>query len=316
MKNTSNNTPTALQRLIQEPKGKIDYAPHEAFLLHVFWQAPSEAAAAELLAALQRCATATHRDTPCVPTYFFRRVEQDDEIGVAVPTYFFRRVEQDDEIGVGAPPATVGEHPQLTEAHKKLRVGIPRPAVVADLTRRGIDPALLNLDPSAPLPAELQAARPVAVEFTELYLDERAFMEHAGSRDYLEAYGQVISPAMQGRAPVTVRLGTPVASVVDKILEPMLKAPVPCALASCALASCALASCALATVCTRASLLQPHASHPPLPPTRLALSRADCFCLHISEPAPASPAPLITSLAPPALQERVAPLHPPCFMWR
>mmetsp|Transcript_35762 Transcript_35762/g.93806 ORF Transcript_35762/g.93806 Transcript_35762/m.93806 type:complete len:206 (-) Transcript_35762:321-938(-) len=173
MKNTSNNTPTALQRLIQEPKGKIDYAPHEAFLLHVFWQAPSEAAAAELLAALQRCATATHRDTPCVPTYFFRRVEQDDEIGV------------------GAPPATVGEHPQLAEAHKKLRVGIPRPAVVADLTRRGIDPALLNLDPSAPLPAELQAARPVAVEFTELYLDERAFMEHAGSRDYLEAYGQV-----------------------------------------------------------------------------------------------------------------------------
>ena len=53
-------------------KGSTTYAPNQSFLLHVIWQAPSAAAAQELLSGLSTCAAATHRDTPCVPTYFFR----------------------------------------------------------------------------------------------------------------------------------------------------------------------------------------------------------------------------------------------------
>jgi len=36
----------------------------------VFWEAPSLVAATKLLGGLQQCVTATHRDTPCVTTYF------------------------------------------------------------------------------------------------------------------------------------------------------------------------------------------------------------------------------------------------------
>ena len=53
-------------------KGSTTYTPNQSFLLHVIWQAPSAAAARELLSGLRICAAATHRDTPSVPTYFFR----------------------------------------------------------------------------------------------------------------------------------------------------------------------------------------------------------------------------------------------------
>jgi hypothetical protein len=53
-------------------KGSLTYLPNQSFLLHVVWQAPSLAAAQELLSGLRACAAATFRDTPCVTTYFFR----------------------------------------------------------------------------------------------------------------------------------------------------------------------------------------------------------------------------------------------------
>ncbi len=37
-------------------------------MLHVFWEAPSAAAATELLEGLRKCARATHWDTPCTLT--------------------------------------------------------------------------------------------------------------------------------------------------------------------------------------------------------------------------------------------------------
>ncbi|CAM6089738.1 unnamed protein product [Calypogeia fissa] len=200
----SARAPTALERLINEPKGKIDYAPGEAFLLQVFWEAPNMSAARQLLDGLKQCAHATHRDTPCVPSYFFRISNNDADL-------------------CGPPPKTVSEYPQLRAAIKKLKVGIPRPAVVADLIRCGLDPDLLDLDMDAELPPSLRDQQPVALEFTELYLDERAFMEHAGSRDYLDGYGVVMRPAVQNRPPYTIRLGTPPASIAEKILEPILK---------------------------------------------------------------------------------------------
>ena len=64
--------PTYLQRLLNEPKGKLEYNANETFMLQVFWEAPNINAVHDLLAGLQRYADATRRDTPCVPTYFFR----------------------------------------------------------------------------------------------------------------------------------------------------------------------------------------------------------------------------------------------------
>lgn len=194
--------PMSLQRLLAEPKGKLTYHPNQAFLLHVFWEAPNATAAKKVLAALQRCADATHRDTPCVPTYFFHHSSLDADL-------------------VSEAPKLVSEHKQLSDAIRKLKVGVPRPAVVADLNRRGFDASLLDAALSDPLPDTMRED-PVMLEFTELYLDERSFYEHAGSRDYLDAYGEVLSPGLQNRA-VTVRLGTPTDDIAEKILAPMLK---------------------------------------------------------------------------------------------
>lgn len=195
--------PAGLKALIAEPKGKLDFHEGEAVLLHVFWRSPSPEKAQKLLSGLQKCATATHRDTPCTPTYFFRICHSDSDL-------------------CPAPPATVGAHPELLAAKKRLAMGAPLPAVRAHIVRLGLDPALLDLPDDASLPAELRS-QPVAVEFTEVYLDERAFMEHAGSRDYLEGYGVVMTPGMSYGVPLTFRLGTPCSTLVDKILEPILK---------------------------------------------------------------------------------------------
>eukprot|EP00455_Lapot_gusevi_P040657 TRINITY_DN4619_c0_g1_i1.p1 TRINITY_DN4619_c0_g1~~TRINITY_DN4619_c0_g1_i1.p1 ORF type:complete len:340 (-),score=64.18 TRINITY_DN4619_c0_g1_i1:123-1142(-) len=202
--------PKSLRELMAAPKGRIDYISGYAFLLHVFWEAPSAAAASRLLAGLQQCATATHRDTPCVPTYFFR-------------------ISQNNTPFCSPPPRTVGDHPPLRQALRKLQVGIPAPAVRAELAKRGLDPELVNLAPDAELPADLQT-QPVALEFTEIYLDERAFMQHAGSRDYLDGHAVVMNPAMHYIVPSTVRLGTPPASLIESCLEPILReivAPLP-----------------------------------------------------------------------------------------
>jgi hypothetical protein len=193
--------PSSLRELMAATKGNIKYQGNESFLLHVFWEAPSLAAATELLSGLQKCATATHRDTPCVPTYFFRISTNDTALCKEV--------------------LTVGDHPQLAAAKKKIERGASIHAVHAELRKRRIDLELLDQPDSALLP-EAQQLHPVALEFTEIYLDERAFMEHAGSRDCLDGYGTVMNPAMHNRTPQTIRLGTPCDNIVEKILEPIL----------------------------------------------------------------------------------------------
>jgi hypothetical protein len=87
--------------------------------------------------------------------------------------------------------------------------------------RRGIDPQLLDVGPDEPLPASMQK-KPVMLEFTELYLDQRSFYEHAGSKEYLDAYGEVMKPGLLNRQ-VTIGLGTPTTEMEEKILKHMLK---------------------------------------------------------------------------------------------
>lgn len=196
--------PTSLRALLAAPKGTLEFLPGWAFMLHVFWLAPDEAAAATLLRGLTACSTATHRDTPCVPTYFFRVSGNDTDL--APP-----------------PPGTVGEHPHLRDAQRKLAMGVPPPAVRAGLVKLGIDPALAEAPADTELPEALRGSRAVALEFTEVYLDERAFIEHAGSRDYLDGHGVIMTPGLARGVPTTLRMGNAPPSLVEKVLAPSLR---------------------------------------------------------------------------------------------
>ncbi len=199
----------SLRSLLAAKKGNTTYQNGEAFLLHVFWVAPSLSKAEVLLKGLQQCARATHRDTPCVPTYFFRLCQVNQESGsttLAPPI-----------------PRLVKDHPHLVGGLRKRQMGIPPHAIRAELLKRGFDdPAIMEWSLDAELPVTLQE-QPVALEFTEIYLDEQAFMEHAGSRDYLDGYGIVMNPSLHYTVPSTIRLGTPSANLIEKILEPVLK---------------------------------------------------------------------------------------------
>lgn len=138
-----------------------------------------------------------------------------------MPTYFFRTSTLDTNLVSGKKPLTVGQHPQLQDTRKKLNVGVPVPAIHADLVRKSLDPRLLDADPDTPLPEEMEEA-PVINELTELCVDERSISEHAGSNDYLEPYGEVISPGLVNKS-TTISLGNPTLEIADKILVPMLK---------------------------------------------------------------------------------------------
>jgi len=168
----------SLREVIAAPQGNLIHERNEAFLLHVFWEAPSLAAATKLPAGLQQCATATH----CVTTNFFRISTHDTELCE-------KRF-------------TVSGHPQLIVAKKKIQCGA-RPQAVH--LKRRIDPALLDGEDSTPL---VQPLHPVAVDFTERYLDERSFMEHAGS-----IFNQSIT---------SDHMTSPSDNIIETILEPIL----------------------------------------------------------------------------------------------
>jgi hypothetical protein len=97
--------------------------------------------------------------------------------------------------------------------------------VYAELAKKGIDHALLSLPVDASLPAELLGRKACIVELTEVYLDERAFVQHGGSRDFLDGHALVMNPALLGgRRPCTLQFGTPNDGIVERILEPVLQA--------------------------------------------------------------------------------------------
>ena len=194
-----------MRYLFEAEKGKVAYNSTETFMLHVFWETASLDAAREMLSGLRRCARATHRDTPCTPTYLFR-----------ISTH-------DSRDCVTRPAQTLGELPAWKEGQRMLQCGVPLPAVEDACRLKGLDPVLLSNAASSPLPASLRGQQPIRAEMTEVYLDERAFMEHAGSRDYLDGYAVVMNPRLNGGAgrPLTLQFGT---TIGHNILEVILHA--------------------------------------------------------------------------------------------
>jgi hypothetical protein len=169
-------------------KGSTIYAPNQSFLLHVIWQAPSAAAAQELLSGLSTCAAATQRDTPCVPTYFFRvapsyhdvcspaplllkdhpHITQVDAFEAAFDFEIQCRLCQCPSTRHLTSKPSTRSHRRLLQAHRKLLMGIPPAAIKAELLRRRLPPDLLDRDLEQELPEDLRA-QPVMVEFTEVY---------------------------------------------------------------------------------------------------------------------------------------------------
>jgi hypothetical protein len=195
--------PKSFNDLFARPKGAVDFIKGESFLLHVFFEAPSLSSALESLGGLRLCAIATHGVTPCTSTYFFRVSSNNSDLCPPAPT-------------------TVGEHQALRDAKKKLAIGSSVAAIQADMKKRNIPLELIDMPPETELPDNLRE-KPVALEFTEVYLDERAFMEHAGSREYFDGYAVIMRPGSVNRPPTTIRIGTPTKNVVENILEPVLK---------------------------------------------------------------------------------------------
>lgn len=72
--------------------------------------------------------------------------------------------------------------------------------------------------------AGLISFAPALLECTEVYLDTDAFWTHLSSKDYLAGYAKFMQPC-NSMIPAIYSFGCPEASVVEQVLEPMLKAP-------------------------------------------------------------------------------------------
>lgn len=108
-----------MRYLFEAAKGKVAYNGSETFMMHVDWETASLDAAREMQGGLRRCARATHRDTPCTPTYFFRISAHDSRDCVT-------RAAQ-----------TLAELPAWKEGQRMLQCGVPLPAVEHACRLRG-----------------------------------------------------------------------------------------------------------------------------------------------------------------------------------
>ncbi|KAJ1545087.1 hypothetical protein HK405_008153 [Cladochytrium tenue] len=208
---------TKFDELLDRPKGGLRFNPAQTFALHVTWVVASPSAADSMLArGFTPCAAATQRDTPTTAVYLFR-VSRNQRAAEAMR----------------ARVRSVADHPHYAPALRQLRMGIARAAVDGKLRLGGIDPAPLDLvlangggdcavDDAAAVAAGLQFD-PLVLECTELYLDRRAFYEHAASREWMRASPEILRPAYSLEA-CTFCVGAPSDDVWDRALEGHLRA--------------------------------------------------------------------------------------------
>ena len=175
------------------------------------WVVANRAAADEMLAALHRCAEATLRDAPPVVSYFFR-ISHDQRLAESMKKAV----------------ATIGDHPQYKKKYKLAAMNMPLQLITAGCERDGLSPAPFHESwPSDTAMTAERAAKlgfdPVVLDCTEIYLDNRAFFNHAASLDYQDAYSVLMQPYRSLASHVVVA-GSPSAGVWDRVLEPSLKA--------------------------------------------------------------------------------------------
>jgi hypothetical protein len=214
--------PTAWDKRLAETKGFVEYNPAESFVIHVQWVVANPACAHEMLQALAKCARATLRDAPPVLCYCFR-ISHDQRLAVALKN----RVQ------------TAGDHPQLAKKFKMADMNMPLSVIAAMCDREGISSVPFRQaedegqdggggcwtkdTPMTPERAALLGFDPVVLDCTEIYLDNRAFSNHALSKDYLNAYATLMQPFRSLEVHAVVS-GTPTIGIWNRVLEPMLHA--------------------------------------------------------------------------------------------
>lgn len=191
-------------------KKKVTYHPDESYLIHVQWIVLNKKVAIEMIEGLRKCANATHRDTPPVLCYFFR-ISHDQSLAT--------KMKEDVK--------TIEQHPHYIKAYRMLGMNMDQSTLIAKCEREGISPIPLiqnwpRDEPIAPHADELQFD-PVVIDLTELYLDNRSFIDHVGSKDYMDGYSVLMS-AHRSLQPYSSVTGTPTVNAWEKILEPVLKA--------------------------------------------------------------------------------------------
>ena len=217
---SSSTTSTAWDKRLAETKGFVEYNPAESFVIHVQWVVANRTCAHEMLTALAQCARATLRDAPPVLCYCFR-ISHDQRLALALKN----RVQ------------TAGDHPQLAKKFKMADMNMPWSVIAATCDREGIssvpfrgggggedDDVWTKETPMTPERAQLLGFDPVVLDCTEIYLDNRAFSNHALSKDYLAAYSAVLLQPFRSLEVHTAVAGTPTIGIWNRVLEPMLKA--------------------------------------------------------------------------------------------
>jgi hypothetical protein len=205
----SRDKKTTMQKLMEAPKGGLEYNPTQSFALHVYWVVRSPTAASEMIkSGFKSIAKATMRDTPTTLAYVFR-ISRDQRLATKLK----------DEV------KTIGQHPHYRPAFKSIQMGIPQPVVEMKLKHGGIDTTPLSWGSDEPITGhetELDFD-PVVLECTEVYLDNKGFYEHGASYDWMNAYPEIMK-ASRSLKPVTYCLGTPSDEVWERTLESFLQA--------------------------------------------------------------------------------------------
>lgn len=201
---------TDLSRRWTKEKGYVTYHPDETYLIHVQWIVLNKKVAKEMIEGLRKCANATHRDTPPVLCYCFR-ISHDQSLAAAMK----------EEV------KTIEQHPHYIKAYRMLGMNMDPSVMIAKCEREGISslPLTQNWRRDEPIQPHLDELQfdPVVIDLTELYLDNRSFIDHVGSKDYMEGYSVLMSPH-RSLQPYSAVTGTPTPGCWEKVLEPVLKA--------------------------------------------------------------------------------------------
>ena len=191
-------------------KGFTSFNPSESFVIHCRWVVLNRKTANEMISALNRCANATFRDAPPVVCYFFR-ISNDQELATDIKNK----------------TKTIGQHPHYSKLYKMLDMNMGLDFIIAKCKREEIDPMPFLRNISRDELMELHESElqfdPVVIDLTEFYLDNRSFVSHASSKDYMDSYSVLMQPH-RSIQPFTVVLGTPTLRIYEGVLEPMLKA--------------------------------------------------------------------------------------------
>ncbi|KAF0977082.1 hypothetical protein FDP41_003735 [Naegleria fowleri] len=211
-KDTTQKTKTKWQELLEAPKGCMEYNPHQAFALQVFWIVRSFRAATEMIEkGFLPCSQATLRDTPTTLCYLFRISQQDGHEQMAEE--FKKQVK------------TIGQHPHYQPAFKSIKMGIAQQNIEMKLKQGGINIEPLKWNPDEPMEGHEDELdfHPIVLECTEVYLDNRSFYDHSASQDWMNHYPEIVKPC-RSLKPKTFCVGHPSEEIWEKALESALKA--------------------------------------------------------------------------------------------